>query len=127
MVSERALRELYFRAFEIAFAVHKPSTVMTSYNAVNGLYPAENAELLQGLVRGEWGFDGHIMSDWDANETIDAVEMVKAGNGWITKGGKKWVKVLQKAVKEGRLSRAVLENNVRYQIAVLLKWNGANK
>ncbi len=127
VVSERALRELYFRAFEIAFEVHKPGTVMTGYNALNGLYPAENAALLQGLLRSEWGFEGHIMSDWDANETIDAVEMVKAGNGWITKGGREWVKVLQRAVKEGRLSRAVLENNVRYQIRMLLKWGGNSK
>ena len=123
VVSERALRELYFRSFERAFEIHKPSTVMTSYNAVNGMYPAENAELLQGYVRGELGFDGFIMSDWDAYETIDVVEMVKAGNCWITSGGSKWVKVLKKAAKEGRLSRAVLENNVRWLIKTLLKWN----
>lgn len=123
VVSERALRELYFRSFQKAFSIHKPSTVMTSYNAMNGMYPAENADLLQGYVRGELGFDGFIMSDWGAYATIDAVEMVKAGNCWITEGGKKWVKVIQKAAKEGEISRPVLEHNVRYLIATLLKWN----
>lgn len=122
IVPERALRELYFRAFERAFEVHKPSSVMTSYNALNGLYPAENAELLQGLVREEWGFDGWIMSDWDAYEAIDAVEMVKAGNCWITSGGKKWIRTIQKARKGGRISRAVLENNVRWLVKTLLHW-----
>lgn len=122
VVSERALRELYLRSFEIAFEIHKPSAVMTSYNAMNGLYPAENADLLQGLVRQEWGFDGFIMSDWDTYETVDAVEMVKAGNCWITAGGPKWVKMLQKAAKEGKVPRTVLENNVRWLMKVMLKW-----
>lgn len=123
VVSEQALRELYFRSFQRAFEIHKPTSVMTSYNAMNGLYPAENAELLQGFVRGELGFDGFIMSDWNAYDTIDAVEMVRAGNCWITSGGKKWVKVLQNAAKEGRISRGVLEQNVRWQIKTLLHWN----
>lgn len=122
IVSERALRELYFRVFERAFEIQKPSTVMTSYNAMNGMYPAENAELLQGYVRGELGFEGFIMSDWDAYDTIDAVEMVKAGNCWITAGGAKWVKTIQKTAQEGKISRAVLENNVRWLIKILLKW-----
>lgn len=63
------------------------------------------------------------MSDWDAHETIDAVRMVNAGNSWITAGGPKWVKVLQKVAKEGKISRDVLEHNVRRIIMVLLKWN----
>lgn len=123
VVSERALRELYFRSFELAFSIHKPSTVMTSYNAMNGMYPAENAELLYTLLREEWGFEGFVMSDWDAHETIDAVRMVNAGNSWITAGGPKWVKVLQKAAKDGKISRDILEHNVRRIIMVLLKWN----
>ena len=123
VVSEQALRELYFRSFETAFAIHKPSAVMTSYNAMNGLYPAENAALLQGYVRSELGFEGYIMSDWDTYNTCDAVEMVKAGNCWITSGGKKWIKTIQTAAKEGKISRAVLEHNVRWIIRVLLKWN----
>lgn len=123
IVSERALRELYFRSFELAFSIHKPSTVMTSYNALNGMYPAENAELLYTLLREEWGFEGFVMSDWDAHETIDAVRMVNAGNSWITAGGPKWVRVLRKAAKEGKISRDILESNVRRIIMILLKWN----
>ena len=114
VVSERALRELYFRAFEIAFRVQRPAAVMTCYNALNGLYPGENAALLQGLVRGEWGFEGAIMSDWSSTRTVSAVEMVKAGNCWITPGGPRWLWHIYKAARKGEIPRAVLENNVKH-------------
>ena len=114
VVSEQALRELYFRAFEIAFRVQAPSAVMTGYNALNGLYPGENAALLQGLLRGEWGFEGAIMSDWGSTRTVSAVEMVKAGNDWITPGGPLWALRIWKAARRGEIPRAALENNVRY-------------
>ena len=95
---------------------------MTSYNAVNGIYPAENADILQTLLREEWGLDSMIMTDWGTYDTVDPVEMVKAGNCWLTDGGGKYVRILQKAVKEGKLSRAVLEHNVRYVIKTILRW-----
>ena len=121
IIDERALREIYFRVFEVAIAVQKPSAVMTSYNAVNGIYPAENADVIQKLIRGEWGIDGMVMTDWGTYDTVDAVEMVKAGNCWLTEGSKKYSRLLEQAVKEGRLSRAVLERNVRSVISTMLK------
>ena len=121
IVSERALREIYFKTFSIAMSVHKPSAVMTSYNAVNGIYPAENAEILQTLLREEWGFDGFIMTDWGTYDTVDAVEMVKAGNCWLTEGKGSTVRKLRKAAREGRLSRAVLEHNVRWLVKSMLE------
>ena len=122
IVSERALREIYYKVFEFAVDVHKPSGIMTSYNAVNGIYPAENAEILQTLLREEWGLDSMIMTDWGTYDTVDPVEMVKAGNCWLTDGSGKYVRILQKAVKEGKLSRAVLEQNVRYVVKTILRW-----
>ncbi len=121
IVSQRALREIYYKAFEIAIGIQMPACVMTSYNAVNGIYPAENAEVLQELVRGEWAFEGLIMTDWGTYDTVDPVEMVKAGNCWLTEGNPKYVKILMKAIKNGRLSRATLENNVRPLIDLVLK------
>lgn len=123
IVSQRALREIYFRTFQFACKVHKPTGIMTSYNAVNGIYPAENADILQTLLREEWGLDSLIMTDWGTYDTVDPVEMVKAGNCWLTEGSRKYVKILRKAVKEGRLARAVLEQNVRYVIKTLLRWS----
>lgn len=123
IVSERALREIYFKVFEYAFDVHKPDAIMTSYNSVNGVYPAENPELLNDLLREEFGFEGFYMSDWDTYDTVEVVGMVAAGNCFITPGGKndKHVKPLIKAVKEKRLSRGVLEDNIRYIVRVILK------
>ena len=121
IVSQRAMHEIYYKVFEVAISVHMPTCVMTSYNAVNGIYPAENAQVMQDLVRGEWGFEGLIMTDWGTYDTVDPVEMVKAGNCWLTEGSPKYSKILAKAVREGRLSRSVLENNVRYLIELLLK------
>ena len=123
IVPERALRELYYRCFEIAFKIHKPSAVMTSYNAMNGMYPAENAEILNRLLRTEWKFDGFIMSDWNSYHTVNAIEMVNAGNCWLTLGGMFWVWVIRIAAYTGHISRAVLENNVRWLIKTLLKWD----
>ncbi len=118
IVSERALRELYFKVFDVAMGIHRPACVMTSYNAVNGIYPAENADILQKLLRQEWGFDGFIMTDWGTYDTVDPAEMAQAGNCWLTEGSSRHVKQLQAAVKEGRLSRANLQDNAKY----LLKW-----
>jgi len=126
IVSERALREIYFRPFEICYAIQKPQCVMTSYNALNGIYPAESAEIQQELLRKEWGFDGLIMTDWCSYDTIDPVEMVKAGTGWLTEGGSKYVRILEKAVREGKLDPEILRANAVYTVRTILKHNGEN-
>ena len=77
-VSERALHEIYLPSFETAVKEGKVQTVMTSYNRVNGQYANENAELINGLLRDKWGFDGYVMSDWNAMS--DRVPSYKAGN-----------------------------------------------
>lgn len=114
VVSRQALRELYFRAFEIAFRMHSPRSVMTSYNALNGIYPGESRALIEGLLRGEWGFEGFVMSDWGSVRTVSAVEMVNAGNSWITPGGPLWVYRVWNAARRGEISRETLEENVTW-------------
>ncbi len=121
IVSEQAMREIYYRVFEVATNIQMPRCVMTSYNSVNGIYPAENADVLQRLVRGEWGFDGPIMTDWGTYDTVDPVEMVKAGNCWLTEGSRKYSRILLQAVKDGKLSRSVLQHNVRYLVRAILR------
>ena len=64
VVSQRALREIYLRPFELAVKVGRPGALMTAYNKVNGLHVTDSVELLKGVLRGEWGYQGLVMSDW---------------------------------------------------------------
>lgn len=65
-VNEKALREIYLKAFEIAIALSHPKTIMASYNKINGVYATNNRDTLVNVLRNEWGFDGVVMSDWTA-------------------------------------------------------------
>ena len=122
IVSERALREIYFKNFEYAFNVHKPISVMNCYNALNGIYPAESVELMQGYVRDELGFEGIIMTDWFSYVTIDEIEIAKAGSNWISDGGKEFIDRLYNAYKEGRISKAILQHNALHVIKAFVKF-----
>ena len=77
-VSERALREIYLKGFEICIKEAKPKLLMTAYNKLNGCYASENGELLTGILRKEWGYKGLIVSDW-ANKACHKKELL-AGN-----------------------------------------------
>jgi beta-glucosidase len=76
-VDERTLREIYLRAFEEVITTTKPSMVMCSYNRVNGVHASQDPWLLTDVLRGEWGFDGVVVSDWGA--VVDRVAAVRAG------------------------------------------------
>ena len=121
IVSQRALREIYLRAFEIAFDVQKPDTIMTGYNALNGVFAAEDEELLIGIFRNEFGFDGFIMTDWNSYDTVDIPSAVAAGNCWMTPGSEDdtYVKPILQAVKSGELSAYRLRNNIRYLMNII--------
>lgn len=76
-IDERALREIYLAAFEMAIKESQPTTVMASYNLLNGKHACANPELLTDILRKEWGFEGAVISDWGA--VTDIVECIKAG------------------------------------------------
>ena len=78
VVDERALREIYLTAFEIAVKEGGAKAVMSSYNRINGVFADQNRHLLSDILRGEWGFEGVVVSDWAG--TNDKVESVKAGS-----------------------------------------------
>jgi beta-glucosidase len=78
IVSERALREIYLKGFEVCVKESSPKFIMTAYNVLNGIRTSENTEMITGILRGEWGFKGTVMSDWWNHAHKDAE--VRAGN-----------------------------------------------
>ena len=78
VVSERALREIYLKGFEICIKESAPRMIMTSYNLINGVRASENAELITGILRGEWGYQGMVTTDWSNH--AEHYKEVKAGN-----------------------------------------------
>ena len=123
VITERAIREIYFRAFEYALQVHQPVSVMTAYNAVNGIFASEDSDLIQGLLREECGWQGFVMTDWDSYSTADVVKMQKAGNTWITPGSMDdtYNSRIVEAVKKGELEEDRLRENIYHFMKALLR------
>lgn len=118
-VSERALREIYLRGFEIVIKEAHPGAVMSSYNRVNGTYVNNSYELLTKVLRNEWGFDGLVMTDWFATgkELGDDAKAIAAGNDLIMPGSKGAKKRILEGVQEG----TVLEEDIYRCAANVLK------
>lgn len=112
IVDERAYREIYLKAFEPIIKEGKPQTVMCAYNKVNGKYASENPELLNGVLRDDWGFEGLVMSDWGA--VNNRVEGLKAGLDLEMPGDISHNRqVIIDAVNNGTLSMEVVDRAVR--------------
>lgn len=111
-VSERALREIYLKAFETVVKKSAPASVMCSYNRINGEYVAESRRLLTDILRDEWGFDGFVMTDWGA--CVDCVKGLAAGVDLeMPPAGDASAKKLAEAVKNGLLDEGLLDQAVR--------------
>ncbi|THD68985.1 beta-glucosidase [Robertkochia marina] len=117
-VSERALREIYLKGFEIIVKEAQPWTLMSSYNKVNGTYVAENRELLTGVLREDWGFEGLVMSDWFGGEHAPA--MIIAGNDLLEPGTKKQWDALTEAYEDGSLDSQNIDDSVRRILKLIL-------
>ncbi len=125
IVDERALREIYLPAFEMC-SKKQPYTVMASYNKINGVYATDNVRLLDGVLRKEWGYDGLVVSDWNA--TNDRVAGIRAGMDleMPASGGKNDALIVE-AVKKGTLEEAALDKVVTRILKLLYKCEDARK
>lgn len=106
-ISERTLREIYLRGFEIAVKEGAPTAIMSSYNLINGVHAANSKDLCTRIAREEWGFDGVIMSDWNTTVPEDGSipwVCVAAGNDIIMPGNPDDDKNIRDAYKEGKLT-----------------------
>ena len=136
-ISERALREIYLKGFEIAVKTAQPYAIMTSYNLINGVHAANNYDLLQNVARDEWGFEGLVMTDWYTSQDTSAMGMVspsgkythsssvqciKAGNDLQMPGCQQNVDDIVNAVKEGKeINKADLQQCAKHILSVAVK------
>ena len=118
IVSERALRELYLKGFEIAVKEGQPWTVMSSYNKINGTYASESHDLLTKILRNDWGFGGYVMTDWGGGS--DVVAQMIAGNDVIMPGSPQQIKGIIDAVKSGKLDEKVLNTNIERVLGIMM-------
>lgn len=118
-VSEEAMREIYLKGFEITVENAKPWTVMSSYNKVNGEHASESHKLLTRVLRDQWGFDGLVMTDWFGGD--NAVAQMQAGNDLLMPGYDLQDQAIEQAVNNGHLDVAVLDNNIRHILNVIMK------
>ena len=109
-ISQRALREIYLKGFEIAIKESKPWTVMTSYNYINGAYSSESKDLVETILRDEWGYEGTVMTDWFGGK--DGAKQMWAGNDMLQPGKKEQFDSIVAGVKSGKLAEADLDRSV---------------
>ncbi|WP_100406487.1 beta-glucosidase [Bacillus solitudinis] len=119
IVDERALREIYLTAFEIAVKEGKTKTVMSSYNMLNGTYTNENIQLMREILRDEWKFDGVVVTDWGGSN--DRVAGLQAGNEleMPTTAGETNQEIIQ-AIKSGKIKEDVLDECVNRLLDLII-------
>ena len=111
VVSQRALREIYLKGFEIAVKESDPWTVMSSYNSINGEFAQQSHGLLTTILRDEWGYEGIVMTDWGAKE--GTVKAVIAGNDLMEPGNQTEINRIIEGVNNGTIPMADLDRNAR--------------
>lgn len=122
-VSERALREIYLKGFKIAVEEGRPHAIMTAYNKINGVFASTNYDLLMGVLRGEWEYDGIVMTDW--NTCANAVEHIHACNDLIMPG--RYRKAILEGLDNGTVKREEAQLCAKRLLNLVLKTNYAKK
>ena len=121
-LSQRALRELYLKGFEMMVRKSNPWTIMSAYNKVNGVYAQGNKDLLTNILRNDWGYKGIVETDWiGKREDLPVEQEVAAGNDLLMPGYPAQVKDIVNAVKSGKLNVNDVDRNVRRMLEYIVK------
>ena len=122
-VNERALREIYLKAFRYVVRKAKPSCLMTSYNLINGVYANSDPNLITRLLREEWGYEGYIMTDWSscAKGQAKSEEVILAGGDIVMPGDKYEQREILLAAKEGRLPPRTIDRACERAVRLAIK------
>lgn len=119
VVSNRALREIYLKGFEIVVKEAQPWTVMSSYNLINGTMASENKTLLTDVLRDEWGFKGMVMTDWGGG--LNPAAQMVAGNDMLQPGTAKQLDAILAGVADGSIPMADIDRNVTRVLELIVK------
>ena len=118
VIDERTMREIYLTGFEMAVKEGGARSIMTSYNMVNGVYANENAHLITDILRGEWGFDGYVVTDWGADN--NHTEGVKAGSNLVMPApGADLALGLLEDLKNGKIEESVIDQRLEELLGVV--------
>lgn len=121
-LSQRALRELYLKGFEMMVRKSNPWTIMSAYNKVNGVYAQGNKDLLTNILRNDWGYKGIVETDWiGKREDLPVEQEVAAGNDLMMPGYPAQVKDIVNAVKSGKLDVNDVDRNVCRMLEYIVK------
>lgn len=121
-LSQRALRELYLKGFEMMVRKSNPWTIMSAYNKINGIYAQGNKDLLTNILRNDWGYKGIVETDWiGKREDLPVEQEVAAGNDLMMPGYPAQVKDIVNAVKSGKLDANDVDRNVRRMLEYIVK------
>ena len=129
IISERAMREIYLRGFEIAVKESKPWTVMTSYNLINGTYTSARKDLLTDILRDEWGYKGMVMTDWFGGfsgielmgQAGNTIAQLTAGNDLLMPGLNSQKQAIIEAINNGTIAKKVVDTNITRILQLILK------
>ena len=117
ILSERALREIYLKGFEICVKESQPWMIMTAFNMVNGVYTSENHDTVTSILRNEWGYEGMVTTDWET--PTNPCKEIKAGNDMRMPYGDR--DTITTALKNGEISRAEIEVCVKRILEMIIK------
>lgn len=114
ILSERAVRELYLKPFEMLVKEADIACLMTSFNKINGVFAAGNKDLCTHILKEEWAYQGVVVTDWgDMDVVVDGADAVAAGNDIVMPGGPPVIRQILEGYREGRVSRGAMEDAVR--------------